>query len=161
MKHISALIAATIVTGLLAMGIFAVGVNAMSNQNRAPVFNSPQAATNGSVDSTSVNPSSSQQAQDLQAQIQQLQNLVSQYQGREKQYQDQLNTVTQELNQASSQLQDFQNLLIALQQRGVISIQPDGTILIPHRFTGGDDNNFLGPQGNNQGNNSSSGIFTQ
>ena len=43
MKHISAIIAAILVTAIIGLGIFVVGVNALANTNTVPLQNSPNA----------------------------------------------------------------------------------------------------------------------
>ena len=80
-----------------------------------------------------------------QAQVAQLQSLVAQYQAREqqyrvreRQYQDQLNQAATQLQQTNAQLQQYQQILTALQQRGIIRIGSDGSIQLG-RFSSGDD----------------------
>ncbi len=68
LKRLQALIAATIVTGIIAVGMFIVGANAILNPNSIPVSNSPAAA--GTANNA---PSSDVQAQ---AEINQLQSLI-------------------------------------------------------------------------------------
>lgn len=121
MKHVTALIAAAVITTLVGAAMFAVGANAMLNKNTVPIANSPTAAANNST--SAGDPPGSQ--------IQQLQNLIAQYQQREQQYQDQINQLEQQLNQDSQNIQQYQNLLMALQERGVILITRDGRVLIP------------------------------
>jgi biotin-(acetyl-CoA carboxylase) ligase len=105
----------TAVVGLAMLGI---GLNAMMNQNAVQTQDSP-AASSAQIPAAS------------SAQIQQMQGLIQQYQVRDQQYQSQLNTVVQQLNERNAQLQQFTQLLLELQNRGLIFIQPDGTILIP------------------------------
>jgi len=120
MKRLYALIAAAIITGLVGLGMLAIGVNAMLNPNTVAASNAPgDPATNVSATSP-----------DAQAQVRQLQDLVAQYQDREKQYQAQL-------NQEDTQLQQYQQLLIELQRRGLIRINGDGSIQLPRRGLGG------------------------
>lgn len=122
MKRLPALIAAFIITGILGFAMFTIGANAMSNKNTVPTLNQPggsSTATTSSAQNTS------------QAQLQQYQNLISQYQARDKQYQDQINTLVQQVNQANTSVQQYQQLLMELQRRGVIFITRDGQILIP------------------------------
>jgi len=70
-------------------------------------------------------------------QVAQLQSLVVQYQQRELQYQQQLQTDQQQLQQANDQIQQFQQLLAALQERGILSIDRNGQVTIHLRR--GDD----------------------
>ena len=126
MKQFQALIAATLTTVLIGFGMLAIGVNAASNPNSVPVSNSPaQAATVSATVSTAAAPDPTQ------AQIDQLQNLIKQYQDREKQYQSELSTMSQKLSDATAQADQLQQVLMALQERGVIQITRDGRILIP------------------------------
>ncbi len=94
MKRILALVAAFVMTGLVALCMLAVGGAALFNPNSVPVSNSPSAPSSVAA---SADPST-------QAQVAELQNEIAQYQ--------------QQLDQANAQLQDYQNLLTALQQRG-------------------------------------------
>lgn len=120
MKRLEAIIAAAIITGLVALSMLLIGINALINPNSVAVSDSPAStalnATNTNVD---------------QAQVTQWQNLIAQYQGREKQYQAQL-------AQANTQLRQYQQLLGELQRAGVIQITSDGRILL-NRGSGGDD----------------------
>ncbi len=106
MKRVQALVAAFVMTGLVALCMLAVGGAALLNRNSVPVSDSPNAP---SAVSASADPST-------QAQVAQLQNEIAQYQ--------------QQLNQDNAQLQQYQDLLTALQQRGLIRILSDGTIQI-------------------------------
>ncbi len=112
MKRLEAIIAATIITGLIALSMLLIGINSLLNPNTVKASDTPAStvvnATNAGVD---------------QAQIAQLQNLLAQYQEREKQYQAQL-------DQANTQLEQYQQVLTALQQSGVIRITSDGRILL-------------------------------
>jgi uncharacterized protein HemX len=114
MKRLTALIAAFGMTAVVGLAMLGIGFNAMTNQNVVQTQNSPAQISDASS-----------------AQLQQMQNLIQQYQIRDQQYQSQLNTVVQQLNQRNTQVQEFTQLLMELQNRGLIFIQPDGTILIP------------------------------
>ncbi len=130
MKQIIALVAALLVTGLVGLGMLAIGVNAATNPNSVPVSDSPQSAA---VSNAPADPSaSSARLNDLiaqyqarekqyQAQINQLNNLIKQYQSREQQYQTQL-------NQVNAQAQQLQSILLELQRRRIIRILNDGTV---------------------------------
>lgn len=122
MKRLPAIIAALIVTGILGFAMFTIGANAMTNKNTVPTLNQPANSSTASTGS----------AQDTnRAQVQQYQSLISQYQARDKQYRDQVNTLVQQVNQENSTIQQYQQLLMELQRRGVIFITQDGQILIP------------------------------
>jgi peptidoglycan hydrolase CwlO-like protein len=135
MKQVQALIAAVLVTGLVAIGMLSVGASALANTNTVPVSDSPAASvSNDSGTAPGQNADPSQQ-------IQQLQNLVRQYQDREQQYQSRLNQAAQQiqqyqsqLNEASQQVEQLQSILAELQNRGVIRILNDGTIQIGRGF---------------------------
>ncbi len=113
MKRIQAIIAATIITGIIAAGMLVIGASAILNQNTVPVSNSPSAAP-AVTNITSTDPQA-------QAEINRLQSLVSQYQNREQQYQAQI-------NQLNGQVQQMTDILNQLQQRGIIRIMNDGSI---------------------------------
>jgi hypothetical protein len=137
MKRLQGFIAATLVTVIIALGMVAIGVNAASNSNSVPVSDSPAQAAQASAATTSNVVNISNSAAD-QAQIKQLQDTLKQYQDREKQYQDrekqyqtELAKVSQQMNDATAQAEQLQQILIALQQRGVINISADGRISIP------------------------------
>jgi hypothetical protein len=118
-KHYTALLAAFVITICLAAGMFLISANALMNKNGVPVANSPAEAT-----------ATAQIKSAEQAQVQQLQDLVAQYQTRETQYQSELQTAGQDLQQARDQVRQYQQLLLALQERGYIRIDSSGQIFI-------------------------------
>jgi peptidoglycan hydrolase CwlO-like protein len=107
MKQKSALLSALIITAVIGLGMLLLSVNALLNKNTVPVSNSP--AQVSSVDPT--------QGSTL------------------AQYQTELAAAQQQLDQANNQIQQYQSLLLALQQRGVIMIGRDGNIYIPSNNT--------------------------
>ncbi len=111
MKRVQALIAATLITGLVAVVMLAIGVNAVFNTQSVPVSN-----TRADVSLTSAGAGSSTNIAELQTEI-------AQYQSREQQYQ-------QQLAQASQQVQELEQVLGVLQQQGLIRIGSDGQIQI-------------------------------
>jgi peptidoglycan hydrolase CwlO-like protein len=121
MKRLEAIIAATLVTGVVALAMLAIGVSAVLNQNSVPVSNSVADVTN-----TTFSPTDPQGS----AQIDQLKNLVVKYQSREQQYQAQL-------DRANTQIQQLQDVLDRLQRMGVIRILSDGTIQVRRSGSGG------------------------
>lgn len=125
MKRLEAIIAAAIITGVVALSMLLIGINALINPNSVAVSDSPASvalnSTTTNTSPTAVDP----------AQVTQWQNLITQYQNREKQYQAQL-------DQANTQLQQYQQVLTELQSAGVIRITSNGQILL--RRGGGDDN---------------------
>lgn len=117
--YYTAFLAAFLITGCLGAGMLVIGGSALLNKNGVPVASSAaQATATARVQTTE------------QAQIQQLQDLVTQYQSREAQYQQELKAAGQNLQQANAQLQQYQMLLMALQSRGLIAINPDGSISV-------------------------------
>ncbi len=127
-KKLVAFIVAFVITGIVAVTMLVVGVSAAFNKNSVAVSNSPtQAQPSTSAVTTSGDPAQ---------QIAQLQSLVAQYQARDQQYQ-------QQLSQAQQEIQSVQQLLTFLQQRGLISIDNQGNIVV-HGGFGRDDNGFGG-----------------
>ncbi len=121
MKQIRAIIAATIITAIVGLGMLVVGANAIFNTNTVPMSNSPSDPPAAVSSATGAGPQA-------QAEISQLQNLVRQYQNRDQQYQSQINQYQSQVGQLNSEVQQLQNVLVQLQQRGIIRIQSDGTI---------------------------------
>ncbi len=135
-RKLAAFVAAVLSTVCIGVAIVAIGGAALFNPNGVAAAQSPsQAAAVASSGTTA----GDQQSQILQAQVQQLQSLVSQYQARdqqyqarEQQYQQQLAAQGQQVQQAQQQMQEIQSLLLALEQRGLITITQDGQIIINH-----------------------------
>jgi septal ring factor EnvC (AmiA/AmiB activator) len=130
MKKVQAFIAAFIVTVLVGIGIFTIGSDAVAKARSSPA--QTQASTVAPASDVTVNTAS---ATDAAAQIAQLKQLIAQYQSREKQYQaelaqanQQISQTNQQLSEAGQQVQNLQGVLEALQERGIIRIQSDGTI---------------------------------
>jgi hypothetical protein len=119
MKHFTALLAALGMTAIVGLALLGIGLNAMVNRNVVQTQDAPSVSTTSQISVAS------------STQVDQMQSLIRQYQARDQQYQSQLNSVIQQLNQRNAQLQQFTQLLLELQNRGLIFIQPDGTILIP------------------------------
>lgn len=141
MKKVQAFIAAFIVTALIGAGIFAIGSDAVAKASASPA--QTQVTTTNQANDVTV---STQSATDAATQIAQLKGLIAQYQSREKQYKTELDQANQQISQANQQLSDanqqvqsLQGVLVELQQRGIISIQSDGTIQLRVRARGGDD----------------------
>jgi TolA-binding protein len=120
MKHASAITTALIITAIIGLGIMVIGVSAFTNKNTVPLQNSPNASLAGSSANSSAN--SSQPSASTSAQVQQLQQQVTDLQN--------------QLNQASQTVVQYQNLLLVLQQRGVISIDSNGNIYLPQGNSG-------------------------
>jgi len=126
-KQIGALLAATLITGAIAMSMFVVGANAMANQKGTAVSNSPASAAPAASTTTSTTASSDQ------AQVAQLQAQVAEYQAREQQYQAALKSDNDQLAQAASETQVIQQLLAYLQNHGLIQINSQGQIFVTGR----------------------------
>ena len=119
-KQLIAFLAAFVITGIVALSMLVVGVNAAINPNGVQVSNSSgQAAVSSSATSSTD-----------QAQIAQLQSLITQYQAREQQYQTALQNDNAQLNQATQEIQMVQRLLTYLQNRGIIQIDNQGQITV-------------------------------
>ena len=116
-KHIPAFLAAFLMSAFLALAMGVVTVNAFVNKNSAPVADTQTA---GSGD---------------QAQIAQLQSLVQQYQDREQQYKDREQQYQQmihdqqaQLDAANQQIEQFNQFVLFLQSRGVVSVDDEGQV---------------------------------
>jgi predicted Rossmann fold nucleotide-binding protein DprA/Smf involved in DNA uptake len=114
MKHASAITTALIISVVVGLGIVVIGVSAFTNHNTVPLQNSP---SSGLISNNSSNINSTQNTAVDPSQAQQLQQEVT--------------TLQSQLQQASQTIQQYQNLLLVLQQRGVIRIGDDGNIYIP------------------------------
>jgi len=119
-KQYTALLVAFAVTICMGAGMLLVSGSALLNKNGLPIANSPAQATATAEVKTAE-----------QAQLQQLQSLVTEYQTREVKYQSELSTAGQQLQQANDQLRQYQMLLAALQNRGIINIDQSGRVSIP------------------------------
>jgi len=120
-RQLPALVAAFLITLFVTLVMSVVGVDAIFNPNSVAVSNSAPAAPVVEAAPVSANDA---------GQVQQLQSLVSQYQQRETQYQQMLQSDQQQLDQASAQIQQYQQILLALQDQGLIRILNDGRIQI-------------------------------
>ena len=118
-KQYMALLAAFAITLCMGAGMLRVSGSALINKNGVPVADSPAAAT-----------ATAQAKTAEQAQIQQLQSMVAEYQTREVKYQSELQSAGQDLQRANNQMQQYQLLLMALQNRGYINIDPNGQVSI-------------------------------
>jgi len=115
-KQFPALIAAFIVTGMIAFVMMVTGANALLNKKGTVVSNDPAVTSSTNID---------------QAQVEQLQARIQEYQQREVQYQ-------KLLDQDQQQIQQFRQFMVAMQQAGLIQVRSDGTVVITAR--GGSDN---------------------
>jgi peptidoglycan hydrolase CwlO-like protein len=112
MKHISAILTAIVITAVIGLGIFVIGVNALTNTNTVPLQNSPGSASSATTSNTAVTGASST-SNDVQ------------------QLQQQVTSLQSQLDQATQVLQQYQSLIQILQQRGVIVIDQNGNIFLP------------------------------
>jgi signal transduction histidine kinase len=116
MKHISALFTALIITTIVGLGIVVIGVSALTNTNTVPLQNSPNTRLSGN-NLTNTGGNSAVSSASSSSDIQQLQQQVSDLQS--------------QLDQANQAIQQYQALLMVLQQRGVIVIDRNGNIYLP------------------------------
>ena len=117
-KQLAALGAAFLMTACTGAAILMVGGAAMFNKSGVPAANSPAQAPKV-ADANPLQPAQVRQLQDL---VSQYQSREQDYQARENQYQQALSQTQSQLQQAQQQIQQFQLLLVALQQRGLITI---------------------------------------
>jgi malic enzyme len=108
----------------------AVGGTAFFNKNGVAVVNT--AGSSGSGMAALPVSDKSQQAQvvQLQSLVDQYKAREQEYQTREQQYQQQLAAANTKLQQDDAQISQFQMLIGALQQKGVITITGDGRVFI-------------------------------
>ena len=125
-KSVTAILAAFLMTACVGTAMLGVGGVAFFNKAGVTPVNSQAQISQ-----------SSSTVLDNSAEIKQLQDLVVQYQSREQQYKqreqqygDQLSAANNQLQAAQQQLQQVQLLLMALQQRGLITITNDGRVFI-------------------------------
>jgi predicted PurR-regulated permease PerM len=127
-KQLPALLAALLMTALITLVMVVTSANALFNKNSTNVVNSVSAQP----DSAAVSISAVDQAkiQQLQDRVNEYAQREQQYQQREKQYQQTIQDGQLQVQQAAQQIQQIRQLLSALQERGLIVIQPDGSILL-------------------------------
>jgi len=125
-KQLPALIAAILMTSIIALVMVVTSANALFNTNSVDPSNSQTTNVSAPADSNS----NAAQIQQLQDRINEYAQREQQYQQREQQLQQTIQSDQQQVQEAASEIQQIQQLLAALQQRGLISIQRNGTILI-------------------------------
>ena len=125
-KHAAALAAAVLITVCAAVAIFAIGGAALINQAGVKAANANSNGAGGS-DAAIVQRT---QLEQMQVQILQLQAREEQYRERERQYQQVLDEAQSKVQAAQEQSQQLQSLLNELQERGLITIGSDGSIII-------------------------------
>lgn len=126
-KQLPALLAASLMTGLISLVMVVTSANALLNKNSVDPANS---VSTSSISSVSVSGADQTQIKQLQDRINEYAQREQQYQQREQQYQQTLQSDQQQLSQAAAQIQQFQQFLVALQERGIIKIRSDGSVLI-------------------------------
>ena len=131
-KRWPAFLAALLMTAVIALAILALGANALLNRNAIPVQAANLSDQSSSVGQVTVD----------QASIDQLQSLVDQYQARELQYQSELQQAADQLDQTNAQLQQYQGLVSALQESGIIQISQDGRVFLNRSLAGGGERQF-------------------
>jgi len=120
MKHASAITTAIIITAVIGLGILVVGLSAFTNKNVVPLQNSPNSSSINSAVNSSTNSSTANNVGSSSSSATQVQQL-----------QQEITNLQSQLSQASQMIQQYQNLLLVLQQRGVINIDQNGNIYIP------------------------------
>jgi peptidoglycan hydrolase CwlO-like protein len=120
MKHVSAIITAFVITAVIGLGIMVIGVSALTNTNTVPLQNSPNASQSGNnVSNTGI--TAATPLTSTSSDVQQLQQQVTDLQA--------------QLSQAGQVIQQYQSLILVLQQRGVISIDQNGNVYLPQGST--------------------------
>jgi chromosome segregation ATPase len=114
-KILPALVATLCMTAFTVFATLAFGVNALANRNVSATQSAAQPVQQVSAD---------------QATIQQLQDTIAQYQQRETQYKQELQKAADQINQTNQQNQQFRQLIMALQNAGVIQITQDGRVTL-------------------------------
>ena len=125
-KHAAALAAAVLITISAAVAIFAIGGAALLNRSGVKAANASSKGP-GVSDAAIVQRT---QLEQMQVQILQYEAREEKYQQREQQYQQVLAEAQSEVQAAEQQSQQVQSLLGELQQRGLITIGNDGSIII-------------------------------
>jgi len=120
-KTLPAFLAALLITVILGIGMAVVGQNTLT-------ASTTQAAT----ETTTILKTDH---------VIQLEQVLDEYQIREAEYQTELNTAierlttaNQQLSQAKEQIQEYESLLVQLQDSGLITITSDGTITVNQTF---------------------------
>ena len=114
-KQLPALFAALIMTVIITLVMAVTSANALFNQNTVATSASSKTGTGSDTNSL---------------QIQQLQSRIDEYAQREKQYRQQLQDNQTVQQQDAEQIQQVRQLIGALQSRGLIQVQENGSILI-------------------------------
>ena len=125
-KHAAALAAAVLITISAAVAIFAIGGAALLNRSGVKAANASSKGP-GVSDAAIVQRT---QLEQMQVQILQYEAREEKYQQREQQYQQVLAEAQSKVQAAEQQSQQVQSLLSELQQRGLITISNDGSIII-------------------------------
>jgi hypothetical protein len=134
-KYVAAFVAAMLITLCVAMLPFAIGINAFFNKNTASLQDAP--AADNTSDPAAAAPDQLAQLQNLVAQYQQREQQYlqreQQYQQRESQYQAQINAVQQQLDQVNATLGQYQQLIVYMQNLGLIQVDNSGRVSILSR----------------------------
>lgn len=116
-KHVPALVAAFAITAILGTIMLGVGINAKLNKN---VITAQAAVDTKLIDVQSATP-------------EELRSLIAQYQQREVQYQTELTKAASQLDEANMKVSQYENLILALQNAGVIQINRNGQVTLTAR----------------------------
>ena len=128
-KTMPAIVAALGMTALIGLCVLAFGLNALLNRNTVPVQAAPETSTTALQ---AIPALTGQETPD------QLRALIAQYQSRDTQFQTQLQQAAGQINQLTQQNQQYQSLITALQNAGLIQITSDGRVFISRGFRGDD-----------------------
>lgn len=116
MRKTPALVAAFMITALVGILMLVVGGSALLGQ-KTPVVSAVSDAVQAS-------------SGEATAQIVQLQARIAEYRAREQQWQQRLDQAQAQTSRVSAELQQYQKLVSALQQMGVITIDNNGQVLV-------------------------------
>jgi hypothetical protein len=144
-RPLPAILAAAAITLMIGLAFVLLGANALLNPG-IPLLQSPSDAQAAGPDNVAAaTADTAGQPQELAAQFQareqeyqarekQYADQIKQYQSREQQLNQQLQQAVQQRDTAANQAQQYQQVLEALQQAGVIQISPNGQIFLSQPF---------------------------
>ena len=128
-KQLPALLAAITMTGIITLVMFVTSANALLNKDTVNV----SSTSNNTTNSAAVSSASKAQIDQLQKRIDEYAQREQQYKQREQQYQQAIQNNQDQVQQAALQIQQIRQLLSALQERGLIRIDGNGSIVITGR----------------------------
>jgi DNA repair exonuclease SbcCD ATPase subunit len=133
-KQLPALLAAIFMTGIIALVMVVTSANALFNKDVVDNANTSSAVTPNPAAAVSSSSALDQaKIQQLQARIDEYAAREKQYQQREQQFQQTIQSNQDQVQQAARAIQQVKQLLTALQDRGLIRVQDDGSIVLTGR----------------------------